>query len=152
MGLIGGEVLSKVTRWADGSEPDALYYPSCICQPAGALRNTSATIALIGKGAGSICEERSSQYLWTAVPKAMTFDTKGNQSQAVEEMLARIGRLSAADRRAFMKAIRQQERKDDIAWLHKVWGRVTISDREITRIVEEVRTEMHAAHSHKARR
>lgn len=82
----------------------------------------------------------------------MTFDTKGNQSQAVDEMLVRISRLSAADKRAFMKAIRQQERKDDIAWLHKVWGKVTLKDSEITRIVEEVRTEMHAARSSKARR
>jgi hypothetical protein len=83
----------------------------------------------------------------------MTFDTKGNQSQAVDEMLARISRLSAADKRAFMKAIRQQERMDDIAWLHKVWGKVTLKDSEITRIVEEVRTEMHAAErSPKARR
>jgi hypothetical protein len=84
--------------------------------------------------------------------KAMTFDTKGNQSQAVDEMLARISRLSAADKRAFMKAIRQQERKDDIAWLHKVWGKVTLKDSEITRLVEEVRTEMHAARSPKTRR
>jgi len=82
----------------------------------------------------------------------MTFDTKGNQSQAVDEMLARISRLSAADKRAFMKAIRQQERKDDIAWLHKVWGKVTLKDSEITRLVEEVRTEMHAARSPKTRR
>ena len=79
-------------------------------------------------------------------------DTKGNQSQAVDEMLARISRLSAADKRAFMKAIRQQERKDDIAWLHKVWGKVTLKDSEITRLVEEVRTEMHAARSPKTRR
>lgn len=51
-----------------------------------------------------------------------------------------------------MQAIRQQERKDDITWLHKVWGKVTLRDSEITRIVEEVRTEMHAARSPKARR
>ncbi|HNA33541.1 MAG TPA: hypothetical protein PL106_10510, partial [Flavobacteriales bacterium] len=82
----------------------------------------------------------------------MTFDTKGNQSQAVDRILARVSELSAADRRAFMKAIRQQERKDDIAWLHKVWGKVSLKDSEITRIVEEVRTEMHASRSPKARR
>ncbi len=82
----------------------------------------------------------------------MTFFTKGNVSQDVDEILSRVSRLSAADRRAFMKAIRQQERKDDIAWLHKVWGRVTLKDSEITRIVEEVRTEMHATRPHKARR
>lgn len=82
----------------------------------------------------------------------MVFDTKGNQSQAVDEILSRVSRLSAADRRAFIKAIRQQETKDDLAWLHKVWGRVTVNDSEITRIVEEVRTEMHAARKTKARR
>lgn len=82
----------------------------------------------------------------------MTFDTKGNQSPAVNEMLARVSKLSAADRRAFMKAIRLQEVKDDITWLHKVWGKVTLKDSEITRLVEEVRTEMHAAPSPKARR
>ena len=82
----------------------------------------------------------------------MAFDTKGNPSQAVDEMLARVSRLSAADRRAFMKAIRQQESKDDIIWLHKVWGKVALKDNEITRIVEEVRTEMYAARSPKARR
>ena len=43
-----------------------------------------------------------------------------------------------------MKAIRQLERKDDIAWLHKVWGKVTLKDSEIDRIVDEVRTETHA--------
>jgi hypothetical protein len=75
----------------------------------------------------------------------MTFDTKDNQSQAVDEMLARVSKLSTADRRAFMKAIRQQELKDDITWLHKVWGKVTVKDSEITQLVEEVRTEMHAA-------
>jgi len=88
----------------------------------------------------------------TAVPEVMTFDTKGNQSQAVDQILARVSKLSAADRRAFMKAIRQQERKNDIAWLHKVWGKVTLKDSEITRLVEEVRTEMHAARSPKTRR
>lgn len=83
----------------------------------------------------------------------MTFDTKGNQSQAVDKILARVSKLSAADKRAFMKAIRQQEVKDDITWLHKVWGKVTLKDSEITRMVEEVRTEMHAAsQTHKARR
>ena len=82
----------------------------------------------------------------------MTFDTKGNQSQAVDQILARVSKLSAADKRAFMKAIRQQELKDDITWLHKVWGKVTLKDSEITRMVEEVRTEMHAARSPKARR
>jgi len=82
----------------------------------------------------------------------MTFDTKGNQSQAVDEMLARVSKLSAADRRAFFKAIRQQEVKEDITWLHKVWGKVTLKDSEITRLVEEVRTEMHVARSPKAGR
>ncbi|MFZ1560950.1 MAG: hypothetical protein WAT37_13545 [Saprospiraceae bacterium] len=82
----------------------------------------------------------------------MTFDTKGNQSQAVDEMLARVSKLSVADRRAFFKAIRQQEVKEDITWLHKVWGKVTLKDSEITRLVEEVRTEMHAARSPKAGR
>ena len=82
----------------------------------------------------------------------MTFDTKGNQSRAVDEMLDRVSKLSAADRRAFLKAIRQQELKDDIAWLHKVWGKVALKDSEITRLVEEVRTEMHAERSPKARR
>jgi len=82
----------------------------------------------------------------------MTFETKGNQSQAVDQILARVSKLSAADRRAFMKAIRQQETKEDLAWLHKVWGKVTLKDSEITRLVEEVRSEMHAAHSPKARR
>jgi len=82
----------------------------------------------------------------------MSLDTKGNQSRAVDDMLARVSKLSAADKRAFMKAIRQQERKDDIEWLHKVWGKVALDDGEITRIVEEVRTEMHAARTPKARR
>ena len=82
----------------------------------------------------------------------MTFDTKGNQSQAVAKILARVSKVFAADKRAFMKAIRQQEVKDDITWLHKVWGKVTLKDSEITRMVEEVRTEMHAARSPKARR
>jgi hypothetical protein len=44
-----------------------------------------------------------------------------------------------------LQAIRQEEVKEDIAWLHKVWGKVTLKDSEIARIVEEVRTEMHAA-------
>ena len=83
----------------------------------------------------------------------MSFDIKGDRSAAVEDMLARVGRLSAADKRKFMQAIRQEEIKDDLAWLHKVWGRVSLKDSEITRIVEEVRTEMHAAtRTHKARR
>lgn len=81
----------------------------------------------------------------------MSFDVKGDRNTAVDEILSRVSKLSAADKRAFMKAIRQQERKDDIAWLHKVWGRVALKDSEITRIVEEVRTEMHAARTHKAR-
>ena len=83
----------------------------------------------------------------------MNFDTKGDRSAAVDDVLARVSRLSAVDRRMFMKAIRQGEIKDDLTWLHKVWGRVTIKDSEITRIVEEVRTEMHAAsHTQKDRR
>jgi hypothetical protein len=83
----------------------------------------------------------------------MTFDTKDNQSQAVDQLLARVSKLSVADKRAFMKAIRQQEVKDELTWLHKVWGKVTLKDSEITRLVEEVRTEMHAAsRSLKARR
>jgi len=83
----------------------------------------------------------------------MNFDTKGDRNAAVDDVLARVSRLSAADRRKFMKAIRQEGTKDDLAWLHKVWGRVTLKDSEITLIVEEVRTEMHAASlSHKDRR
>lgn len=83
----------------------------------------------------------------------MSFDTKRDRSAAVDDMLDRVGRLSATDRRKFMKAIRQEEAKDDLVWLHKVWGRVTLKDSEITRIVEEVRSEMHAAsRSHKNRR
>jgi hypothetical protein len=75
----------------------------------------------------------------------MSFDIKGDRSAAVDDVLARIGRLSAADRRTFLQAIRQEEVKEDLAWLHKVWGKVTLKDSEIARIVEEVRTEMHAA-------
>jgi len=82
----------------------------------------------------------------------MAFDTKRNQSRDVDEILSRVGKLSAADKRTFMKAIRQQEIKEDLSWLHKVWGKVTLKDSEITRIVEEVRTEMHASRSPKARR
>jgi hypothetical protein len=83
----------------------------------------------------------------------MSFNLKSERSSAVDDVLARVGRLSAADKRRFMQAIRQEERKDDLAWLHKVWGRVTLKDSEITRLVEEVRTEMHAAsQTHKARR
>lgn len=82
----------------------------------------------------------------------MTFDTKGNPSEAVEQILARVSKLSAADKRAFMKAIRQQETMEDLTWLHKVWGKVALKDSEITSLVEEVRTEMHATRSPKARR
>jgi hypothetical protein len=82
----------------------------------------------------------------------MTFDTKGDQSPVVDRILARVSKLSAADKRAFMKAIRRQEVKEDLAWLHKVWGKVTLKDSEISRIVEEVRTEMHTARTPKARR
>ncbi len=83
----------------------------------------------------------------------MSFDTKGDRSAAVDDVLARVSRLSAADRRKFMKAIRQEEMKDDLVWLHKVWGQVTLKDSEITTIVEEVRTEMHAAsRTHQNRR
>ncbi|MBL0128824.1 MAG: hypothetical protein IPP83_15515 [Flavobacteriales bacterium] len=83
----------------------------------------------------------------------MSFDTKGDRSAAVDDVLARISRLSAADRRKFMKAIRQETMKDDLAWLHKVWGRIPLTDSEITRIVAEVRTDMHAAsRTHKDRR
>lgn len=83
----------------------------------------------------------------------MSFNLKGERISAVDDVLARVGRLSAADKRKFMRAIRQEERKDDLAWLHKVWGKVSLKDSEITRLVEEVRTEMHAAsQTHKARR
>jgi len=47
--------------------------------------------------------------------KAMSFDIKGDRNAAVDEILARVNKLSATDKRAFMKAIRQQERKEDIA-------------------------------------
>lgn len=82
----------------------------------------------------------------------MACGTKGNQSRDVDEILSRVGKLSAADKRAFMKAIRQQEVKEDLTWLHKVWGKVALKDSEITRIVEEVRTEMQASRTKKARR
>lgn len=45
----------------------------------------------------------------------MSFDIKGDRNAAVDEILARVNKLSATDKRAFMKAIRQQERKEDIA-------------------------------------
>lgn len=51
--------------------------------------------------------------------------------------------MSAKDRRALMSALRGDEIAEDIEWLHKVWGRVKLSDKEITAIVEEVRAEMH---------
>lgn len=83
----------------------------------------------------------------------MSFQPKTERSPAVDDILARVGRLSVADRRLFMRTIRRQEIKDDLTWLHKVWGRVTLKDSEITRMVEDVRAEMHAARtSHKDRR
>lgn len=82
----------------------------------------------------------------------MTFESKGSQSRVVDDILARVSQLSAVDRKAFMHAIQQQQREEDLQWLHKVWGRVALDQKEIDALVDEVRTEMHATHAPKDRR
>ncbi|MBX2984010.1 MAG: hypothetical protein KF843_15155 [Flavobacteriales bacterium] len=74
----------------------------------------------------------------------MAFDIKPTGSTAVDEVLTKIGRLSAADRRKFFRAIRAQEMQEDLQWFHKVWGRVSLTDTEIAEMVNDVRSEMHA--------
>jgi len=71
----------------------------------------------------------------------MSFTNKPTPSVSVDQVIGLVEQLSAKDKRKVAQALRKEQLAENISRLHALWGRVKLSEKEITAVVEEVRAE-----------
>lgn len=71
----------------------------------------------------------------------MSFDTTARVSLSLDQLLQLVDQLSDKDADKVAARLAQKRKKDALTRMSAILGKVKMSPREVTRIVEEVRQE-----------
>lgn len=75
----------------------------------------------------------------------MSFTNKPSVSLSLDQVMELVDQLSTADKLKLAKRLRGKERNEDIEDLIAIFSKVKMSEKEVTALVEEVRTERYAS-------
>ncbi|HMQ76045.1 MAG TPA: hypothetical protein PKE21_08775 [Flavobacteriales bacterium] len=81
--------------------------------------------------------------------KVMSFTNKPTVALSLDQVVELVDQLSPADKLKVAKRLRTKEHNEAVEDLISLFSKVKMSEKQVTALVEEVRTERHA--SQKAR-
>jgi hypothetical protein len=100
-----------------------------------------------------ICELRADKALFTThdglslgnKQLVMSFTNKPSVTLTLDEVVELVDQLSPADKLKVAKRLRTKERDEAVKDLIKIFSKVKMSEKEVTALVEDVRTERYAS-------